>query len=368
MEGSSGLRVSPPRTSSGCDCLQHGFRRIMRFLLPSAEDTSTARNGNNHVLGERTLSSTSERSLSQKKSRRPSVPRIRGHRFSKESVEPLLSSDVPSSPCSDATMPSSNWPLPAHPPPPDAPHIYLLDPGSGEACGALQRLATLHVHLAVGPEFDQPVKRYPPHWRSMRGVKLTEAEAEQEALQEAEAAKEAEFGSRSWPGVSDLRGSAHPRNLATWASALYETTTQRLHAVDLTECGCDRAAARHLQPMDGWKLLSTYSCLVCGSRGGEVTLPALWLLGCTLPAVVINGGCARKAAQWVWPAGVPVVMLTGGDDRICNEFWRQTDRVRALTFERVQQPRSVVARPLFPPSRARPSALRLICCRRRDSD
>ena len=28
----------------------------------------------------------------------------------------------------------------------------------------------------------------------------------------------------------------------------------------------------------------------------QVTLPALWLLGCRVPAVVINGGCARQQA------------------------------------------------------------------------
>ncbi len=60
--------------------------------------------------------------------------------------------------------------------------------------------------------------------------------------------------------------------------------------------------------------VSSLDCLVCGSRGGQVTLPALWLLGLRLPCVVINGGCARESVGWTWPAGVPVVLLSGGDD------------------------------------------------------
>lgn len=39
-----------------------------------------------------------------------------------------------------------------------------------------------------------------------------------------------------------------------------------------------------------------------------------------MPVIVINGGCAREKAKWLWPAGVHVLLLTGGRDRICNEF------------------------------------------------
>lgn len=78
---------------------------------------------------------------------------------------------------------------------------------------------------------------------------------------------------------------------------------------------CDAAAAdvpaeSCMTPRD----VSHFDCLLCGSRGGQVTLVALWRLGCRLPCVVINGGCARAEAGWAWPAGVPVVLLTGGDD------------------------------------------------------
>lgn len=176
----------------------------------------------------------------------------------------------------------------------------------------------MHVHLAVGPDFDLPVKRYPPHWRKMVGVKLTEAEAADDAAADALSRND---GRAAWPSISDLRGSAHPRNLATWASTVYDAASNVLRAVDLSATRSDRTSARHLPPTPC--PASQLHCVVCGSRGGEVTLPALWLLGCRLPAVVINGGCAREAAAWLWPAGVPVVLLTGGQDKINNEDWQR---------------------------------------------
>ena len=196
-------------------------------------------------------------------------------------------------------------------PPADAPHVLLLDPGSGESCAALQ-MSSIHVHLAAAPAYDVQVKRYPPHWKSMVGVRLTEAEAAADAA--------LPVPKSSWPGVHDLRGPAFPKNLATWASVLYDAEGGCMRAVDLSATGADRTAARALPPSS----VSTgaLSCIVCGSRGGQVTLPALWRLGCTLPCVVINGGCAREPAGWLWPPGVSVVLLTGGRDTICNEFAR----------------------------------------------
>ena len=60
----------------------------------------------------------------------------------------------------------------------------------------------------------------------------------------------------------------------------------------------------------------------------QVTLPALWLLGCRLPCVVINAGCAREPAGWLWPTGVVVVLVTGGRDKICNEYARWPEERR----------------------------------------
>lgn len=58
-------------------------------------------------------------------------------------------------------------------------------------------------------------------------------------------------------------------------------------------------------------------CLVFGSRGGQVVLPALWKFrgDAVPPVVVINGGCAmdlpRKPA---WPVKQPIFMIVGGQD------------------------------------------------------
>ena len=238
--------------------------------------------------------------------------RIRGHRFSKEidereEVEKRAWMEA-ASPLRVATPMRTFDHFCLEPPPADAPRVLLLDPGSGEACGALLQLQQYHVALAAGPEYDQPVKRYPPHWKSMAGVKLTEAEAAADS-HEAAALRKRMQCTASWPSFSDLRGSAYPLNLATWASTIFEADRETFRAVEITSIGCDRTAARHLAPTAG--PVSAYSCLICGSRAGEVTLPALWLLGCRLPAVVINGGCAREAATWLWPPDVPVVLLTG---------------------------------------------------------
>lgn len=250
---------------------------------------------------------------------------MRGHRFSRDNM--LMSTPIelnartrssalnnrspPTSPRSSVAPPVIA--VPTGPPPSGAPRVYVLDPGSGETCKALR--ASMHIHLAVGPEYDVQVKRYPPNWRSMVGVKLTQAEAEADA-------KQVETGVRSaWPSVHDLCGSAHPRNLATWASTLFDAEASCLRAVDLSATGTDRTGARRVQASA--MATASFGCIVCGSRGGEVTLPALWLLGCRLPSLVINGGCAREKAAWLWPAGVCVVLLTGGRDKINNEYHGQ---------------------------------------------
>ncbi|KAL1508424.1 hypothetical protein AB1Y20_004531 [Prymnesium parvum] len=256
---------------------------------------------------------------------RPEEPPVLGHRFS---PRPLPSSPL-LKPFSPPTSPRQSvyLPFPAGPAEPSAPRVLVLDPGSGETCNALQGL--VHIHLAVAPEFDLQVKRYPPGWRSMVGVKLTEAEA-------AAASKVVISGVRSaWPSVDDLRGPAHPCNLATWASTLFDKRTNLMRSVDLTATGCDRWSARHAKASR--RATSEFDCLVCGSRGGEVTLPALWLLGCRMPAVVINGGCAREKAGWLWPPGVYVVLLTGGRDRICNEYFAKQARANTSRTGTIEQ-------------------------------
>ena len=273
-------------------------------------------------------------------------PRRRGHRFSKElkeefpalafpgaapkvqmqAISPENLKEVATQAVSPQMRPADAPPLYPRPPA-SAERVLLLDPGSGESCSALQ--SCMNVHLAIGPAYDEQVKRYPPHWKSMVGVRLTEAEAAADAARP--------VPKSSWPGVHDLRGPAFPRNLATWASALYDAPSATMHAVDLASSGADRTAARQLEPRP--VSMGKLSCLVCGSRGGQVTLPALWRLGCRLPSVVINGGCARERAAWVWPAGVHVVLLTGGRDTICNEFaaWgeERADAAQAAYLEQL---------------------------------
>ena len=257
----------------------------------------------------------------QRRSSRPETPRVKGHRFSRERFEEEDGHRSPQSPRSKPTPgPTDSEFVAFVPPEGKAPHVFLIDPGSGEACDALQRQRSAHVHLAVDPDFDQPVKRYPPHWKTMAGVKLTEADAMADV--EAHARMAASLPRVAWPSASDLRGPAHPRNLATWASRIW-AGDGRLGAIDCTATGCTRGTARSSRAEVSWRRCVEFDCIVCGSRGGEVTLPSLWLLGCRLPAVVINAGCARDGAAWVWPAGVSVVLVTGGRDRICNEFLRK---------------------------------------------
>eukprot|EP00405_Crypthecodinium_cohnii_P020184 CAMPEP_0206465006 /NCGR_PEP_ID=MMETSP0324_2-20121206/27563_1 /ASSEMBLY_ACC=CAM_ASM_000836 /TAXON_ID=2866 /ORGANISM="Crypthecodinium cohnii, Strain Seligo" /LENGTH=591 /DNA_ID=CAMNT_0053937763 /DNA_START=137 /DNA_END=1908 /DNA_ORIENTATION=+ len=59
-------------------------------------------------------------------------------------------------------------------------------------------------------------------------------------------------------------------------------------------------------------------CWVCGSRGGQVSLPAIWegLGNNTPPAVVLNGGCAMNlpGSPTRWPREAVTIMLLGGQD------------------------------------------------------
>jgi len=58
-------------------------------------------------------------------------------------------------------------------------------------------------------------------------------------------------------------------------------------------------------------------CLVVGSRGGQVVLPALWQAkgAAVPPAIVINGGCAMQVPMPVhWPDSAITFLLLGGRD------------------------------------------------------
>jgi len=65
------------------------------------------------------------------------------------------------------------------------------------------------------------------------------------------------------------------------------------------------------------------SCLIFGSRGGQIVLPALWKArgGDVPPAVVMNGGCAMKLPEPVhWPSSAVTFLLLGGRDYFRGSF------------------------------------------------
>lgn len=200
-------------------------------------------------------------------------PPVLGHRFSSSRSSSLcLVVKANSPPGSPGEIQREFAPLASALPPPMAPRVCVLDPGSGESCNALQGM--VHLHLAVSPEYDLQVKRYPPGWKSMTGVKLTEREVEA-------ASKVVSTGVRSaWPSFEDLRGPAHPRNLATWASVIFDAERNQLRSVDLSSTGCDRWAARGIAAIS--RPTSDFECLICGSRGGEVLSDSVARRGCKL--------------------------------------------------------------------------------------
>ena len=186
--------------------------------------------------------------------------------------------------------------------------VVVIAPGSGAATRALAHAA--RVYLAVDPAYDRRGLRYPPGWSSMHGVALDEQTAARQGIDV----------------VQQGFGRASACNLATWASVLFNATDRTLKCVDLSMLTSSSRGAACADALDSTddertaaqlvraRAVRSLDCLVCGSRGGQVTLLALWQLGLRLPAVVINGGCAREGVGWTWPSGVPVVLLTAGLD------------------------------------------------------
>jgi len=74
------------------------------------------------------------------------------------------------------------------------------------------------------------------------------------------------------------------------------------------------------------------AAVLCGSRGGQVTLPRLWQIGWRGPCVVINGGCLSTAAV----PGPPVrlVLATGGRDYFETQCPVSTGRLLKKDDER----------------------------------
>ena len=238
---------------------------------------------------------------------------------------------------------------------PDAlPPVLVIAPGSGHCGRALRRSHGLYI--AADPLYDIHGRRYPPGWVHMHGVALSEHEAEASGID-----------------VNQIGfARASPRNLATWASCLFDPEARTIACVDVSlldsikplpldsgngggggsgsgEWAAATVAAAEavsqLQHDDAVQLVrpvaeAAIACLVCGSRGGQVTLPALWRLGCRLPVVVVNGGCCRAEVAWAWPAGVPVVLVTGGHDFFNEHLW--APGMFGLGFASVNRPHSTL--------------------------
>ena len=238
---------------------------------------------------------------------------------------------------------------------PDAlPPVLVIAPGSGHCGRALRRSHGLYI--AADPLYDIHGRRYPPGWVHMHGVALSEHEAEASGID-----------------VNQIGfARASPRNLATWASCLFDPEARTIACVDVSlldsikplpldsgngggggsgsgEWAAATVAAAEavsqLQHDDAVQLVrpvaeAAIACLVCGSRGGQVTLPALWRLGCRLPVVVVNGGCCRAEVAWAWPEGVPVVLVTGGHDFFNEHLW--APGMFGLGFASVNRPHSTL--------------------------
>ena len=142
MEGSS----TPGESAEDFEWLRLPPARSGVSCVPAARGYQHCRNGNHHALGERLYHRRVNGALA-KKSKRPSVPRIRAIAKNQSS---RLSSDGHRS-CSDATMPSSNWPLPAHPPPPDAPHICCSIPAAARRAVPCSNSPRVHRSGRVRP-------------------------------------------------------------------------------------------------------------------------------------------------------------------------------------------------------------------------
>ena len=238
---------------------------------------------------------------------------------------------------------------------PDAlPPVLVIAPGSGHCGRALRRSHGLYI--AADPLYDIHGRRYPPGWVHMHGVALSEHEAEASGID-----------------INQIGfARASPRNLATWASCLFDPEARTIACVDVSlldsikplpldsgngggggsgsgEWAAATVAAAEavsqLQHDDAVQLVrpvaeAAIACLVCGSRGGQVTLPALWRLGCRLPVVVVNGGCCRAEVAWAWPEGVPVVLVTGGHDFFNEHLW--APGMFGLGFASVNRPHSTL--------------------------
>ena len=55
-------------------------------------------------------------------------------------------------------------------------------------------------------------------------------------------------------------------------------------------------------------------CIICGSRGGQVVMPLLWMYGIDIPCVITNGGCIDSHYFNNYPPTSRVLFSTFGQD------------------------------------------------------
>ena len=65
--------------------------------------------------------------------------------------------------------------------------------------------------------------------------------------------------------------------------------------------------------------------IICGSRGGQVTLPALWRLFDSLnikspPCIIFNSGILHSPIKW--PENIPIILLSFGNDNFNTKDYK----------------------------------------------
>ena len=253
--------------------------------------------------------------------------------------------------------------------------VLLIAPGSG-ACGRALKAASdnFALHIAVDPKYDVHGRRYPPGWLHMHDVKLHEEEAAASgidvmqlgrgraspqnlatwagklfdpetrtlscidlSLLNGHATHRKHTGGATAPnsggaGAANPNGASPPEGGAVHSCAgaaappdgsaepLKSAVPALVNGVSI--CGEETAAADDpLYGLDAAEMLVrpapevSLACLVCGSRGGQVTVPALWRLGAPNARSQTLGPLAGPPAPTLWYAPVPPQAAS------CQQWW-----------------------------------------------
>ena len=220
-------------------------------------------------------------------------------------------------------------------------------------CGRALR-GTHALHIAADPLYDVHGRRYPPGWVHMHDVHLDEQAPpghgpalSRKLCPRPQPQLYPQPRTQPYPGPGqsstpqlyphqaaaasgiDLNqigfARASPRNLATWAGALFDANARTLACVDVALLDIKQPPLGSVGGGSGeWTAATVAAAEAVSSLEQDDAaqlVPALWRLGCRLPAVVVNGGCCRAEVGWAWPEGVPVVLVTGGHDFFNEHLW-----------------------------------------------